>query len=150
MVRSATLEAVHSIVAAVRDPELPSVTIEELGILRDVRLEEGTVVVSITPTYSGCPAMDVIAEDVASALREHAYDSRVETVLTPAWTTDWISDAAKEKLRAAGVGPPGSSECPRCTGDSIRVVSEFGSTACQALHVCAGCGEPFPHFKTLQ
>lgn len=150
MVRSATLEAVHSIVAAVRDPELPSVTIEELGILRDVRMEDGTVVVSITPTYSGCPAMDVIAEDVAAALREHAYDSRVETVLTPAWTTDWISDAAKEKLSAAGVAPPGSQVCPRCAGSAIRIVSEFGSTACQALHVCVGCGEPFPYFKTLQ
>ena len=148
--KSATLGRVRDIVATVKDPELPSITIEELGILRDVRMDGATVVVTITPTYSGCPAMDVIAEDIAGALRSHSYESRIETVLSPAWTTDWMSESAREKLRREGVAPPGQSQCPQCRSDDVRVVSTFGSVACQALHVCESCGEPFPHFKTLR
>lgn len=147
---SPILEEVRSIVAAVKDPELPSITIEELGILRDVKIDAGTVVVSITPTYSGCPALGVIAEDIAGALRSHSFESRVETVLSPAWTTDWMSDSAREKLRAEGIAPPGERLCPQCRSDETRVISEFGAVACQALHVCSGCGEPFPYFKTLR
>lgn len=142
------LESAKAIVAEVRDPELPSLTIEELGILREVRLEGETVVVSITPTYSGCPALGVIAEDINFALRGQALQSRVETVLSPAWTTDWMSEIAKAKLIEAGVGPPGSTVCPNCGSEETRTVSEYGSTACQALHVCTLCSEPFPHFKT--
>jgi len=144
------LSAVRDIVSAVKDPELPSVTIDELGILRDVRMDGDTVVVSITPTYSGCPAMDVIAEDIAAALRTHSYESRIETVLSPAWTTDWLSETARQKLRDEGVAPPGESICPQCSSEDTRTVSEFGSVACQALHVCVGCGEPFPYFKPLR
>ena len=150
MVSSATLSAAREVVAAVKDPELPSVTIEELGILRDVRLDGDTVVVSITPTYSGCPAMDVIAEDIAAALRAHSYESRIETVLSPAWTTDWMSESAREKLRQEGVAPPGESLCPQCGSEEVRTVAQFGSVACQALHVCVSCGEPFPYFKPLR
>jgi len=149
-VSSANARSAREIVAAVRDPELPSLTIDELGILRDVRLEGETVVVSITPTYSGCPAMGVIADDIVAALRANSLESRVETVLSPAWSSDWLSDTAKAKLRAAGVAPPGSLSCPRCDSSDVRTVSEFGSTACQALVVCRSCGEPFPHFKTHQ
>ena len=144
------LSTVRDIVANVKDPELPSITIEELGILRDVRMDGDTVVVSITPTYSGCPAMDVISEDIVFALRSHSYESRVETVLSPAWSTDWLSESAKEKLRKEGVAPPGQSICPQCSSDDVRTVSEFGSVACQALHVCANCGEPFSYFKPLR
>ncbi len=147
---SARIGAVRDIVAAVNDPELPSITIAELGILRDVRMDGETVVVSITPTYSGCPAMGVIAEDIAAALRAHSYESRIETVLSPAWTTDWMSESAKQKLREEGVAPPGDAICPQCSSDDIRIVSEFGSVACQALHACVSCGEPFPYFKTLR
>lgn len=150
MVKSAMLGAVRDIVAAVRDPELPSVTIEELGILRDVRMDGTTVVVSITPTYSGCPAMDVIAEDIAAALRAHSYESRIETVLSPAWSTDWMSDSAREKLRQEAVAPPGELKCPQCGSEDVRTVSEFGAVACQALHACVSCGEPFPYFKPLR
>lgn len=147
---SALLEAARSVVAEVRDPELPSLTIADLGILRDVRLEGTTVVVAITPTYSGCPAMDVIAEDITAALRGHAMEARVETVLSPAWTTDWMTDEAKAKLQAAGVAPPGGWQCPRCESDDVRTLSEFGSTACQAFLVCNTCSEPFPYFKVLR
>ncbi len=144
---SALLQSARAIVAEVRDPELPSLTIEELGILREVRLDGQTVVVSITPTYSGCPAMGVIAEDISMALRSQAMESRVETVLSPAWTTDWMSEIAKAKLLEAGVGAPGTQTCPNCGSEETKTVSVYGSTACQALHVCSSCAEPFPHFK---
>lgn len=144
---SALLDEAKAVVAQVRDPELPSLTIDELGILREVRLEGDTVVVSITPTYSGCPAMGVIAEDISLALRSRSFESRIETVLSPAWTTDWMSEVAKAKLMEAGVGAPGSQACPNCGSEDTRSVSEYGSTACQALHVCSSCAEPFPHFK---
>ncbi|NND01462.1 MAG: phenylacetate-CoA oxygenase subunit PaaJ [Acidimicrobiia bacterium] len=150
MVKSATLSVAQAIVAAVKDPELPSITIEELGILRDVRMDGDTVVVSITPTYSGCPAMDVITEDIVAALRSHFFESRVETVLSPAWTTDWLSPSAREKLRQEGVAAPGQSMCPVCDSENVRTVSEFGSVACQALHACISCGEPFSYFKPLR
>ena len=145
---SARLESVRAIVAEVRDPELPSLTIQDLGVLREVRLDGDTVVVSITPTYSGCPAMGVIAEDITSALRANSYDSRIETVLSPAWTTDWMSEAARAKLMDAGVGAPGSRRCPNCGSEQTRSLSEYGSTACQALHTCESCAETFPYFKT--
>jgi ring-1,2-phenylacetyl-CoA epoxidase subunit PaaD len=146
-VSSALLEAARAVVAEVRDPELPSLTIEDLGILRDVRLEGGTVVVSITPTYSGCPAVGVIAEDITAALRGHAMEARVETVLSPAWTTDWMTAEAKSKLRGAGVAAPGTWQCPQCSSEDVRTLSEYGSTACQALMVCNACAETFPYFK---
>jgi ring-1,2-phenylacetyl-CoA epoxidase subunit PaaD len=148
MVMSARLEAVRAIVAEVRDPELPSLTIQDLGILREVRLEGETVIVAITPTYSGCPAMGVIAEDIATALRTHSLESRVETVLSPAWTTDWMSEAARAKLMNAGVGAPGTRRCPNCGSKETRSLSAYGSTACQALHTCGACAETFPYFKT--
>ncbi len=148
MVTSPRLESVRAIVAEVRDPELPSLTIHDLGVLREVRLEDETVIVTITPTYSGCPAMGVIAEDITAALRVHSYESRIETVLSPAWTTDWMSEAARAKLMDAGVGAPGSRRCPNCGSDLTRSLSEYGSTACQALHSCETCSETFPYFKT--
>jgi len=146
-VTSALLDSVRSVVAAVRDPELPSLTIEDLGVLRDVRLDGDTVVVSITPTYSGCPAMGVIAEDIAAVLRNRAMDCRVETVLSPAWTTDWMSEEAKAKLLEAGVGAPGTWQCPQCGSNNLATLSTYGSTACQALVSCADCLETFPYFK---
>ncbi len=148
MVTATRLDAIRAIVAEVRDPELPSLTIQDLGVLRDVRLEGDLVVVAITPTYSGCPAMGVIAEDIIAALRAHSLECRVETVLSPAWTTDWISEAARAKLLDAGVGAPGLRTCPNCGSDRTRVLSAYGSTACQALHVCDSCAETFPYFKT--
>ena len=153
----------------VADPEIPVLTIEDLGILRDVVVDDdGNVEVTITPTYSGCPAMDVIRDEVTRTLREHGYgEVRVRTVLAPAWTTDWLSAEGRAKLAAYGIAPPGQPgragpvlvqlttrppepvACPRCGSADTREVSRFGSTACKAHHTCRACLEPFDHFKTL-
>ena len=149
--------------ATVPDPEIPVVSIADLGVLRDVRVRDGGVEVDITPTYSGCPAMNVIAFSVEAALREAGLpDPRVRLVLAPAWTTDWITDAGREALRTYGIAPParaasrrglfGMDEevaCPRCGSDDTEKLTEFGSTACKALWRCRACREPFDHFKCL-
>lgn len=141
-------------IAAVPDPEIPVVTIADLGILRDVAIDDGQVVVTVTPTYSGCPAMTQIEQDIVTAAAPLA-PVEVRTVYSPAWTTDWIGDAAKARLRHFGIAPPHlvdepvPARCPRCDRDDTRVVSEFGSTACKALMVCSWCGEPFDRFKAL-
>jgi ring-1,2-phenylacetyl-CoA epoxidase subunit PaaD len=149
------LERVRAELDAVVDPEIPVLTIADLGVLRDVAVEDGRLVVTITPTYSGCPAMDVIRADVAEALRRAGcIDAEVRTVLAPAWTTDWISEQGREKLAGFGIAPPRRLPtapvlCPRCRSARTTTVSEFGSTACKALMVCASCGEPFDRFKEL-
>jgi ring-1,2-phenylacetyl-CoA epoxidase subunit PaaD len=149
------------IAAEVPDPEVPVLTIGDLGVLRDVRLmEDGTVEVDITPTYTGCPAMSVFTMDIETALLKAGFASvKIKTVLSPAWTTDWLSDEAREKLRAYGIAPPagkasrralfGDDEvaCPRCGSLATEKVSEFGSTACKALWRCTACSEPFDYFK---
>jgi ring-1,2-phenylacetyl-CoA epoxidase subunit PaaD len=137
-------------VSCVVDPEIPALTIADMGILRDVTVVADRVVVTITPTYTGCPAMGAIRQDVERALEGAGLDGEVRTVLAPAWTTDWMSDEAHAKLEATGIAPPGpTSRCPRCRAGSPRTVSEFGSTACKALMVCTACGEPFDLFKEL-
>lgn len=150
--------------ASVCDPEIPVLTLEDLGVLRDVRMDDdGHAVVTITPTYSGCPAMLVMEVEILKALREAGFDeSKVETVLSPAWTTDWLSNAGREKLRAYGIAPPARSsssrqalfgrdsvDCPQCGSSNTERVSEFGSTACKALYRCRSCAEPFDYFKCL-
>jgi ring-1,2-phenylacetyl-CoA epoxidase subunit PaaD len=159
--------AAHSpawkIAADLPDPELPVVTIADLGILRDVTEDDqGRVHVQITPTYSGCPAMETISDDLVDALTRAGYQHvDVEFVLSPAWTTDWMTEEAREKLRAYGIAPPGPSgdrgpvslpltvRCPRCGSPDTRESSRFGSTACKSLWVCRSCREPFDHFKAL-
>ena len=145
--------------AAVVDPEVPVLTIADLGVLRDVTVEDGTVVVSITPTYLGCPAMGVIALDVELALAKAGIaPARVRTVLSPAWTTDWLTGEARRKLAEHGIAPPGKAgrralfaaeavTCPRCDAAATERLSEFGTTACKALWRCRACGEPFEQFK---
>lgn len=145
------VDRARDVVGRVVDPEIPVLTIAELGILRDVVVEEGQVVVSITPTYSGCPAMRQIEDDVRSHLAAAGFDRVVvRTTHSPAWTTDWIGPEASAKLATFGIAPPTSPSdvrCPRCAASGPRMVSRFGSTACKALMVCAGCGEPFDWFK---
>ncbi|MCA1298715.1 1,2-phenylacetyl-CoA epoxidase subunit PaaD [Stappia indica] len=145
----------------VPDPEVPVLTIADLGVLRDVRVREGGVVeVDITPTYTGCPAMAVFTMDIETALLAAGFSSvRINTVLSPAWTTDWLSAEAREKLRAYGIAPPAGKAsrralfgddqvaCPRCGSLETEKVSEFGSTACKALWRCRACAEPFDYFK---
>jgi ring-1,2-phenylacetyl-CoA epoxidase subunit PaaD len=146
----------RELVAGILDPEIPVVTIEDLGILRDVCVDaEERVVVTITPTYSGCPAMDLIRERIATSLREHGFDrAEVRTVLAPAWSTDWISEDGRRKLEEYGIAPPGPTRepstgvhCPRCGSENVRELSRFGATSCQAQYACQSCLEPFDHFK---
>jgi ring-1,2-phenylacetyl-CoA epoxidase subunit PaaD len=148
----------YEAVAAVVDPEIRVVTIADLGILRDVTVDDERVTVTITPTYSGCPAMDVIRADIRQALAAAGYpDVDVVTALRPAWSTDRISPAGREKLAAAGIAPPGPSRgpvaltfrvrCPRCGSPDTEQLSRFGSTACKALWRCRACAEPFDHVK---
>lgn len=152
--RSPSLADIREAVASVPDPEIPVITIDDLGILRDVAMEDDTIVVTITPTYSGCPAMTQIAEDVRTAAARYG-DVRVDIVHHPAWTTDWISERGKAALREYGIAPPpavgadDATTCPRCGSGDIDVVSRFGSTACKALMVCRTCREPFDLFKAL-
>ncbi len=148
--------------ATVMDPEVPVLTIEDLGVLRDVREEDGRIVATITPTYSGCPAMDMIAIEVEIALRNAGFrDVKVERVLSPAWTTDWMSADGRRKLAAYGIAPPAEGAesgrsalvgtatiaCPRCGSTHTTKISEFGSTACKSLYRCEACREPFDYFK---
>jgi ring-1,2-phenylacetyl-CoA epoxidase subunit PaaD len=161
-----SLAAAWRALAGVPDPEIPVVSIVELGIVRDVAWDGGRLLVRVTPTYSGCPATELIRQGIGEALEATgiaAFD--VETVLAPAWTTDWIAPEAKAKLRAFGIAPPGAAArvdvagisplrrsreavaCPRCGSTATSLVAQFGSTACKALYRCRGCGEPFDYFK---
>jgi len=151
-----------SAAAGVVDPEIPVLGIADLGVLRDVRIDGGRVEVLITPTYSGCPAMAMIALEIEVALAKAGFErAKVTTVLSPAWTTDWMSEAGKEKLRQFGIAPPAGRtgrralfgeeqvSCPHCgAADTVRI-SEFGSTACKALYRCRACAEPFDYFKCI-
>jgi ring-1,2-phenylacetyl-CoA epoxidase subunit PaaD len=168
------LDAVWGWLHEVPDPEIPVISVVDLGIVRDVRWEDDAaapggerLVVSVTPTYSGCPATGVIAHDIEQALREHGVEAvRLETRLAPAWTTDWLSEAGRARLREYGIAPPGARDdglvtltrrrgaapavaCPRCGASDTSLVSEFGSTPCKAHHRCRACGEPFDAFKAI-
>ncbi|MGA7096506.1 MAG: 1,2-phenylacetyl-CoA epoxidase subunit PaaD [Acidimicrobiia bacterium] len=133
----------------VADPEIPVLTISDLGVLRDVSVEGAVTVVTITPTYSGCPAMRQISDDIEGALEAVGFEQvEVRTVQHPAWTTDWMTEAGKSKLAAFGIAPPGREIlCPNCSAGDPRILARFGSTACKALMVCSACGEPFDYFK---
>ncbi len=167
-VRADPLQAVRGAIAHLSDPEIPIVSLTELGILREVRMgADGVAEVVITPTYSGCPAMGQIEDDIRAALASAGLTARVVTQLAPAWTTDWMTPAAREKLRAYGIAPPngraahGSDKvvtfarraasqpvpCPRCGSTHTTETSPFGSTACKALYRCLDCLEPFDLFK---
>ena len=157
---SEALAEARRIAGAVADPEIPVLTISDLGMLCDVREVEGAIEVDITPTYSGCPAMNVIAFEIETELAKAGFaKARVRNVLTPAWTTDRMTDEGREKLRAYGIAPPAkragrralfaveSVACPRCGSPLTEKVAEFGSTSCKALWRCTACREPFDHFK---
>lgn len=146
----------RAIAESVLDPELPVLTLGELGIVRDVSIADGKVVVAITPTYSGCPALQAIRTDLIEQLEKAGYpDVEIRTVLRPAWTTDWITPTGKEKLAAAGIAPPRkgpvpltlSVRCPNCGSPDTEEISRFSGTACKALRRCRACREPFEHVK---
>ena len=159
----------RSVAETVTDPELPMLTLSDLGVLRDVRVEQGTVVVEITPTYTGCPAMGVMRADLVHALHVAGFAAvDVRTVLAPPWSSDWITDDGRRKLSQAGIAPPGpapdrgpgpvplslgptrrTADCPLCGSADTEEVSEFGATACKALRRCRSCREPFEHVKEI-
>ena len=159
------IERAWDVASGVTDPELPMLTLADLGVLRKVKQDEdGTVVVSITPTYSGCPAMAAMRDDLVHRLTEAGFDRvRIAVQLSPPWTTDWISDKGRKALADNGISPPGQAprgpvalklapprrdiQCPQCGSADTEVTSEFGSTACKALCRCRACGEPFDHIK---
>lgn len=160
---SITTAKIWSILSAVTDPEIPVLSITDLGIVRAVNVHENAVEVVITPTYTGCPAMDVIAMNIRMELLAAGYNNiSVVTILSPAWTTDWMSEAGKEKLKVYGIAPPNpvqqvcntsffvpaeAVQCPHCQSWNTRRISEFGSTACKSLYQCNDCQEPFDYFK---
>ena len=153
------------ILDSVKDPEVPVLSVVELGVVRDAVVSGDAVTVTITPTYSGCPAMRVIEDDIRAALEAGGFrEVTIHTVYAPAWTTDWMSAAAREKLRAYGIAPPhlvGAAqlvplgptvrtvECPFCGSANTTTASEFGATACKSLHICHSCRQPFEHFKAF-
>ena len=146
-------EQILAWLSEVEDPEIPVLTITDLGIVRGVDCGDG-VTVSLTPTYSGCPATEAIEASVVAALEDRGVEGvQIKRVLSPPWTTDWISPAGREKLRVYGIAPPERRArqiaCPRCESDNTEVVSEFGSTACKASYKCLDCLEPFEYFQCL-
>jgi ring-1,2-phenylacetyl-CoA epoxidase subunit PaaD len=151
--------AIWKILETVKDPEVPVLSVVDLGVIRAVALEEQLVTVTITPTYTGCPAMDMISMHIKMALNAAGYQTSIQTILSPAWTTDWITENGKQQLKAYGIAPPvGKSfdqaylediivPCPQCNSTHTVLVSQFGSTACKALYKCEECKEPFDYFK---
>ena len=164
----AALEELYALVASVTDPEMPMLTLADLGVLRGVREQDGTVVVTITPTYSGCPAMATMRDDLVHRLADAGHRAQVEVRLSPPWSSDWISERGRRALREHGLSAPGpvpaasagpvqlrlaptrrALECPRCGSGGVELISEFGATACNALYRCTACLEPFEHVKEL-
>lgn len=158
-----TQEAVWQALAVVPDPEIPVVSITDMGMVRDVTLEDERVIVTFTPTFSGCPALQVIENSIAEAVQAlGCSDVEVRSVLTPPWTTDWINEDARERLREYGIAPPAPATessliqldmapvaCPRCSSYDVRMTASFGSTLCKRLFVCNACKEPFEGFKSV-
>lgn len=155
-----TLAKATAVAAGVEDPELPFLTVHDLGILRDVRLEGDVIVASVSPTYSGCPAVAVIEQSITEALQQAGFNARIERVMSPPWSTQWITDQGRQKLLENGIAPPAEESadkpllfgiqtviCPFCESSDTQKISEFGSTPCKAQHRCNSCREPFDYFK---
>lgn len=154
----------RDILETVSDPEIPVLSVLDLGVVRSVEREGRTIHIKLTPTYSGCPAMDTMAADIAIALKDAGYDSDIKLILSPAWTTDWISEEGRRKLEEYGVASPLSEsmdkaalidgkrvvKCTNCKSTNTKMISQFGSTACKALFQCEDCLEPFDYFKCLK
>ena len=157
-------QKLFEILESVSDPEIPVLSIMEMGVVRSANIVNGIVEIEITPTYSGCPAMDVIAEDIISAFKEKGYKAKVDLILSPAWTTDWITLKGRAAIEKYGIASPLSADadkeallgnkkvvkCPQCGSLNTKLVSQFGSTACKALFKCEDCLEPFDYFKCLK
>jgi ring-1,2-phenylacetyl-CoA epoxidase subunit PaaD len=164
MAAKTKIEDIYTLLEEVKDPEIPVLSVRDLGILRDVSISNvGKVTVVITPTYSGCPAMDTIEKDVNEKLQAEGIDVEVITKIAPAWTTDWMTEEGRQKLEEYGIAPPAETtadkgslfgqskivRCPRCKSEETSVISHFGSTACKAMYKCGNCLETFDYFKCI-
>jgi len=163
-IQSLIEQTIFDILETVSDPEIPVLSIMEMGVVRSVKMENNVVEVTITPTYSGCPAMDVIGDDIKKALKEKGFEAKIKLVLSPAWTTDWITPKGRKALEKYGIASPLEAEadkdallgnkklvkCPQCGSMNTKMVSQFGSTACKAFFQCEDCLEPFDYFKCLK
>ncbi|MEO5649442.1 MAG: 1,2-phenylacetyl-CoA epoxidase subunit PaaD [Ginsengibacter sp.] len=158
--KNITKEDLWKLMETIYDPEIPVLSITDLGIVRDIKIQGGEIEIIITPTYSGCPAMDVITMNIRMALlKEGLSFVKISRQLSPAWTTDWMTDAGKDKLKSYGIAPPVGKtfdknylenltvECPLCRSNNTKLISQFGATACKALYQCLDCREPFDYFK---
>jgi ring-1,2-phenylacetyl-CoA epoxidase subunit PaaD len=157
-------EKIKSILQSVSDPEIPVLSIMEMGVVRGFEIIDNVVEVTVTPTYSGCPAMDVIGDDITKALKKEGFEAKINLVLSPAWTTDWITEKGRFELEKYGIAPPLSEtadkevllgnkklvKCPQCKSLNTKMISQFGSTACKAFFQCEDCLEPFDYFKCLK
>ncbi len=149
MVKEILTESIWELLKTIPDPEIPAVSIVDLGIVRNVEFDDDQFNITITPTYSGCPAFSFMKEEIIRHLEtEGITNYQIDTALAPPWTTDWMSDEVKSKLKEAGITPPSHEViCPQCDSREVEVISDFGSTACKALYKCNKCIEPFHHFK---
>jgi ring-1,2-phenylacetyl-CoA epoxidase subunit PaaD len=159
-----TERQILSFLNEIPDPEIPVISIVDLGVIRHIKINTNSIEIDITPTYSGCPAMKQMENDIVAKLKDKGYNTiKINTIYNPAWTTDWLSEDAKERLRKYGIAPPQESttdksfitgktkqvKCPRCGSIHTEMVSQFGSTACKALYKCKDCLEPFDYFKCI-
>ena len=151
MVIEVTTASIWELLKTIPDPEIPAVSIVDLGIVRNVEFDDNKLNITITPTYSGCPAFSFMKEEIIRHLEtEGITNYQIDTALAPPWTTDWMSDEVKSKLKEAGIAPPSQEvACPQCDSQNVQVISEFGSTACKALYKCNDCIEIFHHFKQI-
>jgi ring-1,2-phenylacetyl-CoA epoxidase subunit PaaD len=159
-----TKEEIYSLLEEVSDPEVPVLSIIDLGVVRNVSFENNAWLITLTPTYSGCPAMQTMEEEILLKLKERGLSTvKILTTLSPAWTTDWLSENGRKKLKAYGIAPPEDEQdksllfssptivpCPVCNSKNTRLISQFGSTACKAHYQCSACQEPFDYFKCLK
>ena len=151
MVIEVATSSIWELLKTIPDPEIPAVSIVDLGIVRNVEFDNNKLNITITPTYSGCPAFSFMKEEIVRHLEsEKITNYQITTSLAPAWTTDWMSDEVKAKLKEVGIAPPSEEiNCPQCDSSKVKVISEFGSTACKAMYKCLDCLEPFHHFKQI-
>jgi len=145
------INKIWELLNTVPDPEIPVISVVELGVVRDVTFSNNNYIISITPTYSGCPAVKAFQDDIKTCLKENDISNfELKIVYSPAWTTDWMTDETKEKLRKYGIAPPSDTViCPQCNSEKTTLISDFGATACKALYKCSDCLEPFEFFKCI-
>jgi ring-1,2-phenylacetyl-CoA epoxidase subunit PaaD len=149
--QSGKINKIWELLNTVPDPEIPVISVVELGVIRDVIFSDNSYVISITPTYSGCPAVKAFQDDIKICLEGNGIENfELKIVYSPVWTTDWMTEATKEKLKKYGIAPPSNSVvCPQCDSEKTELISEFGATACKALYKCSDCLEPFEFFKCI-